>query len=230
MKKTFSKIILALICVTALILSLAACTPDEKPPADYDEDGNMYSVNGNGLVFELNYGEESYSVNGIVEGGYYHKIIVPSQYNGKPVTEIKDLSINYTDYYFGSVVGSGKRDNTALKYLELPDTIESISYDKINTCRVLQSIKVDENNQHFKAVDGVLYSKDGKKLICYPAAINNTTFVIPDSVTTIGDSAFRGCSSLTSIVIPDSVTSIGSYAFSGCNSLVYNEYGNARYL
>ena len=43
--------------------------------------------------------------------------------------------------------------------------------------------------------------------------------VIPDSVTSIGDSAFADCSSLTSIVIPDSVTSIGTSAFSNCSRL-----------
>ena len=46
-----------------------------------------------------------------------------------------------------------------------------------------------------------------------------TSIVIPDSVTSIGDSAFRWCSSLTSIVIPDSVTSIGNSAFRSCSSL-----------
>ena len=43
--------------------------------------------------------------------------------------------------------------------------------------------------------------------------------VIPDSVTTIDESAFEGCSALSSINIPNGVTSIGRYAFSGCSSL-----------
>ena len=45
------------------------------------------------------------------------------------------------------------------------------------------------------------------------------TVVIGSGVTSIGNIAFSGCSSLTGITIPDSVTSIGIYAFSGCSSL-----------
>ena len=46
-----------------------------------------------------------------------------------------------------------------------------------------------------------------------------TTVVIKDNVTSIGDSAFNGCSGLTSVTIPDSVISIGEWAFSYCDSL-----------
>ena len=58
-----------------------------------------------------------------------------------------------------------------------------------------------------------------------------TSITIPNSVTSIGDYAFRGCSSLTSITIPNSVTSIGGYAFSGCSNLIsiIVEEGNLVY-
>ncbi|MCQ2449859.1 MAG: leucine-rich repeat domain-containing protein, partial [Clostridia bacterium] len=53
------------------------------------------------------------------------------------------------------------------------------------------------------------------------------TVVIENGVTTIGYSAFRGCTGLTSITIPDSVTTIGEQAFDGCTGLTSVTIGNS---
>ncbi|MGN1239731.1 MAG: leucine-rich repeat domain-containing protein [Paludibacteraceae bacterium] len=69
-------------------------------------------------------------------------------------------------------------------------------------------------------VEGYLVYADETKtalLACSAAATGE--IIIPNSVTSIGNSAFRDCSNLTSIIIPNSVTSIGYRAFSGCYSL-----------
>ncbi len=54
-----------------------------------------------------------------------------------------------------------------------------------------------------------------------------TSVTIPNSVTSIGESAFRGCSSMTSVTIPNSVTSIGAYTFYECSGLASVTIGNS---
>jgi hypothetical protein len=78
---------------------------------------------------------------------------------------------------------------------------------------------VEENNQNYCSEDGVLFNKDKTKIIRYPEGKHGSQYVIPNSVTSIGDYAFWMCSSLTSIEIPSSVTSIEDAAFRECSKL-----------
>ena len=80
----------------------------------------------------------------------------------------------------------------------------------------LTEINVDENNTAYSSIDGVLFNKSQTELVCYPGG---KQYTIPNSVTSIGSSAFYGCTGLTSVTIPNSVTSIGSSAFYGCTGL-----------
>ena len=66
--------------------------------------------------------------------------------------------------------------------------------------------------------DDVLFNKDKSKIISFRNQ-NIESYVIPSSVTSIGDSTFRSCCSLSDIIIPSSVTCIGNYAFLNCRSL-----------
>ncbi len=110
-------------------------------------------------------------------------------------------------------------DCYSLTSVVIGDSVTTIGASAFEDCSSLTSIMVSENNTVYQSIDGNLYSKDGKTLIQYAIGKTATSFTIPGSVTSIGDSAFYYCRSLTSVVIPNSVTSIGDRAFYYCTSL-----------
>ncbi|HPG92856.1 MAG TPA: InlB B-repeat-containing protein, partial [Clostridia bacterium] len=142
---------------------------------------------------------------------------------------------------------------TSLTSVNIPDSVTSIGKFVFGGCKSLTSINVDSGNLSYKSIDGNVYSKDGSAFIQYAIGKVEKNFKIPDSITSIGDGAFYGCTSLTSvnipnsvtsigseaffycksltsIIIPDSVTSIGYRVFSDCTSLSYNIKDNVKYL
>ena len=108
----------------------------------------------------------------------------------------------------------------------VPDSVTSIGDDAFVACTSLTSITVDENNTAYASIDGNLYNKDKTTLIQYAIGKTATEFTVPDNVTSIGDSAFESCDSLTSVTIGNGVTSIGDSAFESCDSLTSVTIGN----
>jgi len=97
--------------------------------------------------------------------------------------------------------------------------VTSIGDNAFTACSGLNNIAVDSSNNNYASDSrGVLFNKAKTTLIRAPGAIRGA-YSIPDSVTSIEESAFSSCSSLASVTIPNSVTSIGGSAFSGCSSL-----------
>ena len=150
-------------------------------------------------------------------------LVVPAELGGFPVVGIRD---------------SAFQGCTALKSVEIPDSVTSIGdrafancsglasvmisasvrrigYYAFENCSKLNSFFVAEDNPYYKSVSGLLLTKDGKTLVM---GVNGDV-TIPDGVTRIAGTAFEGCDGLTSISIPDSVTSIEYSAFSGCEGL-----------
>ena len=109
-------------------------------------------------------------------------------------------------------------DCSKLTSITIPNSVTRIGYSFYG-CKSLTSINVDSNNPNYSSVDGVLFNKEKTTLVAYPGG-KQGAYTIPNSVTSIGYTAFHGCSSLTSVTIPNSVTSIGESAFYGCDKLV----------
>ncbi|MBR5562547.1 MAG: leucine-rich repeat protein [Clostridia bacterium] len=115
----------------------------------------------------------------------------------------------------------------SLTSVAIGDSVTSIGDFAFEGCTSLSSITVGSANTAYSNDEyGVLLNKDKTELIQYPIGNTRTSYVIPDSVTIIGDYAFSYCDILTSVTIPDSVISIGGFAFEYCESLTSVSIGN----
>ena len=124
----------------------------------------------------------------------------------------------------------------SLQEISIPASVTAIGNEAFSECSSLQEIvlpeklkiigtntfsrsrcKISSKSPHFIVKDNVLYNADMSTLISYLS--EQTEFAIPTGVTTIGNRAFSGCTSLQEISIPASVTAIGDKAFYECISL-----------
>lgn len=125
----------------------------------------------------------------------------------------------------------------SLKEIFIPDNVKTIfhfgicpsletvninnavfDYDNENpfpSCSSLKNIIVSDRNPNHVCIDGVLYTKESNKLLCYPNIKMDRSYMIEDGTKVVVRSAFQGNQYIESLVIPNSVTEIGEYAFSG---------------
>jgi len=105
---------------------------------------------------------------------------------------------------------------TGLTSVTIGNSVTEIGFRAFRGCSGLTSIVVENGNAKYDSRNGcnAIIETASNTLI---AGCKNT--IIPNSVTSIGESAFMECTGLTSIEIPNSVTSIGNYAFSSCTGI-----------
>jgi parallel beta-helix repeat protein len=108
---------------------------------------------------------------------------------------------------------------TYLTSVTIPYSVQFIGNGAFAYCSSLMFIGVDTSNSYYSSQNDVLYDKGIHTLIQYPVGTQDSGFVIPYGVQSIGNGAFAGCTYLTIVTIPSSVTSIGNSAFAGCTNL-----------
>ena len=187
------------------------------------------------------------SVTDIGEGAFLYcsslsNIVIPNS-----VTDIGDYAFSYCSSLSNIVIPDSVTDigNFAfsrccsLSEIVIPSSVTSIGNRAFSRCSSLKYISIPKSviglngnpfaewngkleclSPNFVYEDDVLFNKDKSRIISFRNQ-NIESYVIPSSVTSIGDWAFYGCYSLSEIVIPSSVTNIGDWAFSGCSSLKY---------
>lgn len=108
----------------------------------------------------------------------------------------------------------------ATKELVIPATVEYIySTTILSHAKALESIIVEEGNQFYCVVDGVLFNESMTKLVLYPDKKDTTTYEVPETVIEILDYAFSECNNLVSVTMPDTVRYLGWLAFANCTAL-----------
>ena len=116
------------------------------------------------------------------------------------------------------IMGDAFKACRCLQSVTIPSNVYQIDYTAFLDCDSLSVIEVSENNSHYKAVDGVLFSKSGSVLYKYPQA-KAGTYAIPDTVSQIYYYAFYGAKDLTEITIPDNGLSLAPRAFENCTGI-----------
>lgn len=107
-----------------------------------------------------------------------------------------------------------------LERIEIPAGVLNVPVNAFLQCDALREIAVAPDSPMYRSEGGILYTKDGRTLVCCPSGLpSKGNVTVPEGVAEIGDYAFSDCRFLHTVILPDTVRFIGKGAFSGCDLL-----------
>lgn len=189
-----NRIIKCIVLVVALMLAVSNCAFGEQY-SESDRYSLVYEIKADGTI-EITGFIGSQMISNLGE------VVIPETIDGRTVTSIADRAMA-EDRGYPSVV--------------IPDTVVEIGINPF--CRSLQTITISPDNPNFALLDGVLFSKKDRRLICYPGDKLGNSYSIPEGIQSIGAYAFYGAKNLKEIAIAESVQEIGDFAFGYCEEI-----------
>ncbi len=221
-----NKWLVGLLAVTTAFASIAFVACD-KSGDDGDGAGSGEETGSVGLEYELSDDGTYYSLKGIGECTQTD-IVVPNNYEGKPVQKIAAHAFNnggITSIVIGDnveMIGSDAfHDCFGLTSVVIGKSVSDIGERVFMRCTSLTNIDVSDNNQSFKDIDGNLYTKSGSYLLQYALGKPDKEFVTPGGVEGIAMEAFADSEYLeTAKIVCDM---LGNKAFVNSKALKYVE-------
>lgn len=211
-------LVLALLSTTANAAVVKSGTCGDNLTWTFDDAGTL-TISGTGPMKAYSeYAQapwfyyQSSIKNVVIENG----VTTIGDYAFYSYTELIDVTIGNSVTTVGTYAFYGC---SGLSSVTIPDSVTTIDRYAFSQCSGMIGFCVDADNPNFSSDSkGVLFNKDQTTLIQAPGTISGS-YVIPGTVTTIGFSAFYGCSGMTAITIPESVTVIEISAFSDCDGM-----------
>ena len=189
-----------------LLLFAAFVTLVTNAQTKVEIDGIWYNLITKGKVAEVTFKGDSYN-------SYY------DEYSGS-ITIPATVTHNGVTYSVTSIGDYAFRDCNNLKSITIPEGVTSIGSGAFYDCNILTAVHISSIEAWCKiSFDGNFSNPLYYAHNLYLNGELVTELVIPEGMTSIGNYAFQGCSSLSAINIPESVTSIGNSAFSVCSGL-----------
>lgn len=139
-------------------------------------------------------------------------------YNAFENSKLKSIDLSGTTV--SSLITDLFKDCTQLSEISFPTTLKSIDSTAFDGCNSISSFIIPVGNTYYSTIDGVLFNSSASTLIRYPIAKTGTSYILPETVKTISESAFQGCDELTSIFVsgPLGTIDLGENAFEDCST------------